>query len=160
MLLMVCIYSIFFFKQKTAYEMRISDWSSDVCSSDLRRGARTAKAPVLCKGRGLARTPLSGMSKAPGITGDKWRPGDRLIDERWTNTFCDQVCSLPVRLADQAEYALLALVGLRQHSGGSLRENLRLRHFGGLRGEIDVFDPRPRFGQAIGRASGRERVCG
>src|SRR3546814_6071186 len=27
----------FFFKQKTAYEMRISDWSSDVCSSDLRR---------------------------------------------------------------------------------------------------------------------------
>src|SRR3546814_1366597 len=28
----------FFFKQKTAYEMRISDWSSDVCSSDLARG--------------------------------------------------------------------------------------------------------------------------
>src|SRR3546814_2307256 len=30
----VCL-CIFFFKQKTAYEMRISDWSSDVCSSDL-----------------------------------------------------------------------------------------------------------------------------
>src|SRR3546814_9783829 len=29
----------FFFKQKTAYEMRISDWSSDVCSSDLIAGA-------------------------------------------------------------------------------------------------------------------------
>src|SRR3546814_5271862 len=28
-------YGFFFFKQKTAYEMRISDWSSDVCSSDL-----------------------------------------------------------------------------------------------------------------------------
>src|SRR3546814_10446367 len=28
---------IFFFKQKTAYELRISDWSSDVCSSDLRQ---------------------------------------------------------------------------------------------------------------------------
>src|SRR3546814_3495992 len=28
---------VFFFKQKTAYEMRISDWSSDVCSSDLKR---------------------------------------------------------------------------------------------------------------------------
>src|SRR3546814_12239540 len=28
----------FFFKQKTAYEMRISDWSSDVCSSDLNTG--------------------------------------------------------------------------------------------------------------------------
>src|SRR3546814_7663755 len=30
----VCVF-VFFFKQKTAYEMRISDWSSDVCSSDL-----------------------------------------------------------------------------------------------------------------------------
>src|SRR3546814_1913620 len=32
----------FFFKQKTAYEMRISDWSSDVCSSDLDLTARPA----------------------------------------------------------------------------------------------------------------------
>src|SRR3546814_3810325 len=31
-----CCHVFFFFKQKTAYEMRISDWSSDVCSSDLR----------------------------------------------------------------------------------------------------------------------------
>src|SRR3546814_9699440 len=31
----VLLYLFFFFKQKTAYEMRISDWSSDVCSSDL-----------------------------------------------------------------------------------------------------------------------------
>src|SRR3546814_2270603 len=29
------MFVFFFFKQKTAYEMRISDWSSDVCSSDL-----------------------------------------------------------------------------------------------------------------------------
>src|SRR3546814_4095270 len=34
------MYCFFFFKQKTAYEMRISDWSSDVCSSDL--GSRAA----------------------------------------------------------------------------------------------------------------------
>src|SRR3546814_4129475 len=33
--LILCLF--FFFKQKTAYEMRISDWSSDVCSSDLVR---------------------------------------------------------------------------------------------------------------------------
>src|SRR3546814_1036025 len=32
----------FFFKQKTAYEMRISDWSSDVCSSDLTEGNKNA----------------------------------------------------------------------------------------------------------------------
>src|SRR3546814_10790214 len=31
----LCVVLLFFFKQKTAYEMRISDWSSDVCSSDL-----------------------------------------------------------------------------------------------------------------------------
>src|SRR3546814_5329127 len=31
----VVLFVFFFFKQKTAYEMRISDWSSDVCSSDL-----------------------------------------------------------------------------------------------------------------------------
>src|SRR3546814_8677776 len=31
----IFLFCIFFFKQKTAYEMRISDWSSDVCSSDL-----------------------------------------------------------------------------------------------------------------------------
>src|SRR3546814_1782945 len=39
--------SFFFFKQKTAYEMRISDWSSDVCSSDLRalRSIEQAHAP-------------------------------------------------------------------------------------------------------------------
>src|SRR3546814_6147853 len=38
----------FFFKQKTAYEMRISDWSSDVCSSDLAfLGHHHARAPDL-----------------------------------------------------------------------------------------------------------------
>src|SRR3546814_16643726 len=31
----MCLNYVFFFKQKTAYEMRISDWGSDVCSSDL-----------------------------------------------------------------------------------------------------------------------------
>src|SRR3546814_3976217 len=33
----MCVFFFFFFKQKTAYELRISDWSSDVCSSDLLR---------------------------------------------------------------------------------------------------------------------------
>src|SRR3546814_5415228 len=44
-IVMRCIL-LFFFKQKTAYEMRISDWSSDVCSSDLAhdRGTDLAAA--------------------------------------------------------------------------------------------------------------------
>src|SRR3546814_3879077 len=37
---------LFVFKQKTAYEMRISDWSSDVCSSDLE--AHDRAGPVIC----------------------------------------------------------------------------------------------------------------
>src|SRR3546814_13620749 len=41
MLYVIFFLSFFFFKQKTAYEMRISDWSSDVCSSDLNASAQT-----------------------------------------------------------------------------------------------------------------------
>src|SRR3546814_7940871 len=42
MILVDFLFIFFFFKQKTAYEMRISDWSSDVCSSDLQdRGQET-----------------------------------------------------------------------------------------------------------------------
>src|SRR3546814_12408354 len=64
--------SFFFFKQKTAYEMRISDWSSDVCSSDLR----TVEFPRLSRdhaGRGAPgrRLPDTGRSD----TG--WGRGDR-----------------------------------------------------------------------------------
>src|SRR3546814_6318718 len=42
------LFCFFFFKQKTAYEMRISDWSSDVCSSDLLvdLGLPLAEMPV------------------------------------------------------------------------------------------------------------------
>src|SRR3546814_3146148 len=38
----------FLFKQKTAYEMRISDWSSDVCSSDLAGAGRRGRRPPQC----------------------------------------------------------------------------------------------------------------
>src|SRR3546814_5235825 len=40
----LCVIFFLFFKQKTAYEMRISDWSSDVCSSDLPGGATEKSA--------------------------------------------------------------------------------------------------------------------
>src|SRR3546814_7911988 len=44
---MLCV--VFFFKQKTAYEMRISDWSSDVCSSDLKDRSRAGCAPTTAR---------------------------------------------------------------------------------------------------------------
>src|SRR3546814_12601591 len=57
MLIVMCV---FFFKQKTAYEMRISDWSSDVCSSDLDAGDGAQQNRLAGAGRpadhdGLAR---------------------------------------------------------------------------------------------------------
>src|SRR3546814_2590483 len=57
----------FFFKQKTAYEMRISDWSSDVCSSDL---------PEPVAGMVPAQQRLGGDDRAVG------KADLRLIDER------------------------------------------------------------------------------
>src|SRR3546814_9562216 len=49
---------VFFFKQKTAYVMRISDWSSDVCSSDLQPAQ-------VCLGRVLARLGIAFAAKRP-----------------------------------------------------------------------------------------------
>src|SRR3546814_1579863 len=43
-LVVLLSFYFFFFKQKTAYEMRISDWSSDVCSSDLDKGFAIGKS--------------------------------------------------------------------------------------------------------------------
>src|SRR3546814_15375742 len=59
---------VFFFKQKTAYEMRISDWSSDVCSSDLvGRSAwpvgRSSAMPPVAKTKGM---PLCANMSATG----------------------------------------------------------------------------------------------
>src|SRR3546814_4427518 len=59
----------FFFKQKTAYEMRISDWSSDVCSSDLRAadpgGLLAGPAPQHGRGVSHANEASLGRRRAP-----------------------------------------------------------------------------------------------
>src|SRR3546814_5585456 len=55
---MICF---FFFKQKTAYEMRISDWSSDVCSSDLGRLSR----PMSLTGRTALSAARAGSQAMP-----------------------------------------------------------------------------------------------
>src|SRR3546814_853229 len=69
------LYGIFFFfKQKTAYEMRISDWSSDVCSSDLRT-ARCSAGLCLDTGRTHRGATRAGGSSshagAPGSGGER-----------------------------------------------------------------------------------------
>src|SRR3546814_8896860 len=68
----------FFFKQKTAYEMRISDWSSDVCSSDLRhfpRPGRTARPAPAGAGDG-------DQHDRPGGGGHCRRPAPGLRQDR------------------------------------------------------------------------------
>src|SRR3546814_3180476 len=65
----VCCIFFFFFKQKTAYEMRISDWSSDVCSSDLATladgrvaGVAVTRAEARLRGTDLATAPRGRLS--------------------------------------------------------------------------------------------------
>src|SRR3546814_1282882 len=53
----------FFFKQKTAYEMRISDWSSDVCSSDLMANRKKPGTPGKDSEVGYCRPPKAGQFK-------------------------------------------------------------------------------------------------
>src|SRR3546814_4222220 len=53
------IFCFFFFKQKTAYEMRISDWSSDVCSSDLQGRVRFVRSASKAAARRRAEPALS-----------------------------------------------------------------------------------------------------
>src|SRR3546814_17906907 len=61
-----CLISLFFFfKQKTAYDMRISDWSSDVCSSDLQGHAALA-VPLDAGDFRTAETTAAGDADAAG----------------------------------------------------------------------------------------------
>src|SRR3546814_17559876 len=123
----------FFFKQKTAYEMRISDWSSDVCSSDLLRALNLPvgyddwrAAVVLSKSGGSATLGFEDGSRGQMPEGNANWPkrgvGGRAFD------FLKPGDVIPVK-KDGAAYAL------RQIPAG-----------GGGRGEI-------------GRAPCRERVC-
>src|SRR3546814_1413600 len=69
----------FFFKQKTAYEMRISDWSSDVCSSDLSSITMLVNNP-----RQKRRARDSGQSELRARRGQVLArgPSERLFDRR------------------------------------------------------------------------------
>src|SRR3546814_1669746 len=87
-LLFDCVCYFFFFKQKTAYEMRISDWSSDVCSSDLNGQARqTGK-------RAHAVPPRQSRATASGSR-RRWRvapANPRRSEERRVGKECVSTC--------------------------------------------------------------------
>src|SRR3546814_7729794 len=61
----------FFCKQKTAYEMRISDWSSDVCSSDLPKAGRAAAPAVSDRSDGSSRRRPTPGRRPPDDGGER-----------------------------------------------------------------------------------------
>src|SRR3546814_1014424 len=61
----------FFFKQKTAYEMRISDWSSDVCSSDLLTVARNVEYEIVWRIAGNAARDIAAQAALDRSEEDK-----------------------------------------------------------------------------------------
>src|SRR3546814_4369494 len=84
-----CVFScVFFFKQKTAYEMRISDWSSDVCSSDLQRRG-TSLAPRHRIDSGAVRRHGKGI---PKMAGKEIEMGHCRSEERRVGKECVSTC--------------------------------------------------------------------
>src|SRR3546814_8763476 len=123
MLFHVCCF--FFFKQKTAYEMRISDWSSDVCSSDLgpadRRAHSDRRAPQVSGARAstkdhrprtngslMRRVVVTGMGIVSSIGSNKAEVLDALRAGRSGIEFCDTYAEM----------------GFRRHVHGSLKVDL------------------------------------
>src|SRR3546814_9066716 len=88
---MMCIYTcvsvlacfFFLFKQKTAYEMRISDWSSDVCSSDLQIGKKVTAYSLLNAETLPPDLATAGISDAGDLT-YQYTPNTTVTP----NTFC------------------------------------------------------------------------
>src|SRR3546814_2883450 len=95
------LFFVFFFKQKTAYEMRISDWSSDVCSSDLVGAplddadeelvAFLAEQPLVAGPAELsAEHPV--LRQRRGVAHDQPRAGARLLGEIGRASGRERVC--------------------------------------------------------------------
>src|SRR3546814_2343352 len=85
---MLCLF--FFFKQKTAYEMRISDWSSDVCSSDLHLTV-DAVPHLVVSGRSQQQPAavelvLDGQDEGQGAGADRQRSEERRVGKECVST--------------------------------------------------------------------------
>src|SRR3546814_4014376 len=120
-------------KQKTAYEMRISDWSSDVCSSDLGREWREARPAAGPGDRGL----MHSHAVAPRSPVDKSRPLAYSLGPAARPELVKQIRG--GGNSKHAERAMTAII------------DIQAREILDSRGNQTV--------EEIGRASGRERVC-
>src|SRR3546814_2302271 len=101
----MCVF--FFFKQKTAYEMRISDWSSDVCSSDLfSRSMRTALMSPVSTAASIS--VAEGMDCAAVAAACCWQPEAAINKTQTSNRIVDMVVPCPsgamVRISRSEEH--------------------------------------------------------
>src|SRR3546814_3845249 len=78
---------LFFFKQKTAYEMRISDWSSDVCSSDLASSPTRPIPPTTARPRRR-----KSCATSPGAGSITSSPAGARSEERRVGKECVSTC--------------------------------------------------------------------
>src|SRR3546814_6657197 len=106
--MLIVVFCFFFFKTKTAYELRISDWSSDVCSSDL-----------------LIEAELFGHEKG-AFTGATSRNAGRFEQAAGGTLFLDEIGDMPL----EAQTRLLRVLQTSEYStvGGSqaLRADVRV----------------------------------
>src|SRR3546814_9209758 len=97
MMLIIIVYNrikkvcFFFFKQKTAYEMRISDWSSDVCSSDLMPEHRCLGKREIACGGGRQRWQCAGDTVAKIDVTDVVRGGQEIGSASCRERVCQYV---------------------------------------------------------------------
>src|SRR3546814_7692470 len=88
------VFCFFFFKQKTAYEMRISDWSSDVCSSDLTGSA--AATYTVTDGDGDRRRQCPDRRRDAGVgrrrRARRGQPREHRTEERRVGKECVSTC--------------------------------------------------------------------
>src|SRR3546814_2642406 len=89
-MLTIFFFVFFFFKQKTAYEMRISDWSSDVCSSDLTRGLRE-RFPDRVLGTPISENAFAGLGGGLAMDG-RYKPVVERSEERRVGKECVSTC--------------------------------------------------------------------
>src|SRR3546814_1658667 len=119
-LFLIVFFFVFFFKQKTAYEMRISDWSSDVCSSDLAAGGADLRRLASDADRARARARLADRAGHAGLLRRRRRP------RRAVNAAAADSDRLTRFLLDRA-----GVRGVRVHLGDSwtqIREQIGRAH--------------------------------
>src|SRR3546814_9966121 len=144
----------FFFKQKTAYEMLISDWSSDVCSSNLPARSNRIGKLTLCES--LERR----VRSIHGPTGEEAIRYALLEDGRWQRMPRYEKPVLPRSPIDWAEPSnearylngIIGMAGVLDQATSFLLHPFMHRVFAALGGAAGLPDE-------IGRASCRERGC-